>query len=351
MELKYYKSLDGVRGISALMIMVFHYSQDMYGNSLLVANFKKFAQIGQSGVTLFFVLSGFLITRILLNTKNDDSYFRNFYGRRMLRIFPLYYFFLLIYFIVIPVVFKTSIPNFKQQLIFYSYFQNIYFTFWGNTPGPGHFWSLAVEEHFYIFWPLAVYYLSLKNLIRFSTFLIILAILTRIVMVTNGFSVFTFTLTRMDAIVMGAIIAILETKGYMIIKFQKLYVTGCLLFITITALIWFFYSGTANSNIQIIKDLFISISFFLLISTLFTLNENNVILIFLTNKALTFTGMISYGLYVYHPLIYSLTKKYLIIDSQIILFLFCLINTFLISILSFYLFENRLLKFKRYFQY
>ncbi|MBS1781315.1 MAG: acyltransferase [Bacteroidetes bacterium] len=92
MKLKYIKELDSVRGLAALSIMWLHFAGTITPSGSVSSFFMKTASVFQTGVPLFFVLSGFLITRILLNSKSDTNYFSSFYMRRALRIFPLYYF-------------------------------------------------------------------------------------------------------------------------------------------------------------------------------------------------------------------------------------------------------------------
>ena len=117
MKLKHFKELDGVRAIAALMVMFFHFFQNLDTQNVILISVKKYAIFGQTGVSLFFVLSGFLITRILLNTKHSESYFKNFYIRRALRIFPLYYLFLIIFYFLIPFFENSAIISFNQQFL------------------------------------------------------------------------------------------------------------------------------------------------------------------------------------------------------------------------------------------
>ncbi len=176
MKIKYYKELDGVRGIAALMIMTFHFFQPIIPNTTTLIYINKFIKFGQTGVSLFFVLSGFLITRILLSTKEKSGYFLTFYIRRALRIFPLYYGFLIIYYFLInPYLYNASNLSFSTQFYYWFYLQNIADTFGWAANGPFHFWSLAVEEHFYLFWPLLVYYLNDKKIIIATICIIIIA--------------------------------------------------------------------------------------------------------------------------------------------------------------------------------
>ncbi len=143
-SLKYFPELDGLRGISALMIIFFHFFQGV--DALEYNLITKILVFGQTGVTLFFVLSGFLISRILLDTKNEENFFRNFYVRRSLRIFPLYYLFLLMIYVLYPLILNNKI-RFEELWYYFIYLQGLAVTFNWPTIGPGHFWSLAVEEH------------------------------------------------------------------------------------------------------------------------------------------------------------------------------------------------------------
>jgi peptidoglycan/LPS O-acetylase OafA/YrhL len=114
--MKYFKELDGIRAIAALMIMFCHFFQILNNKTAGFLFINKLANLGGTGVSLFFVLSGFLITRLLLKSKFDKKYFLNFYVRRALRIFPLYYLFLTIYYFIYPYFFNVKITSFKYQI-------------------------------------------------------------------------------------------------------------------------------------------------------------------------------------------------------------------------------------------
>jgi peptidoglycan/LPS O-acetylase OafA/YrhL len=149
----YYPALDGVRTVAIAMVMARHY-------------WGSIAPLGWMGVQLFFVLSGFLITGILFDTRNAKHRFKNFYARRALRIFPLYYGFLAAALIVL---FLTKGPVHRYFLLWPVYLQNFFeflypratdilFTGHGRPfTAVGHLWSLAVEEQFYLVWPLLVF--------------------------------------------------------------------------------------------------------------------------------------------------------------------------------------------------
>jgi peptidoglycan/LPS O-acetylase OafA/YrhL len=152
------KALDGVRGLAFVMVYVQHFTG---GDHIHVRAIEAFRGVGWTGVDLFFCLSGFLITGILYDTQKDANYFRNFYGRRALRIFPLFYLCLLLIFLLTPLLhlqwhlyhlcYPLYCSNFLNALM--PNVDTFSFQPWIDL---GHFWSLAVEEQFYIVWPVAV---------------------------------------------------------------------------------------------------------------------------------------------------------------------------------------------------
>ena len=153
-HLTHLPALDGVRAIAFLLVVFAHINMSFGGEtagegvSLWVS---KIFRGGWVGVDLFFVLSGFLITRILLDARQTDGYFRNFYARRALRIFPLYYGFLALMFalaVVKPDRFHYSTADQASLLLYY---YNVHAAFHTGLTGVHHFWSLAVEEHFHLF--------------------------------------------------------------------------------------------------------------------------------------------------------------------------------------------------------
>jgi peptidoglycan/LPS O-acetylase OafA/YrhL len=145
----YIPALDGLRGIAVLLVLWTHIPVGVLGGYADLA--RGFVQPGYLGVDIFFVLSGFLITRILLVDKEKKFPLRYFLLRRFFRIFPIYYLTLTIFLIVHPV------PGLGWC---YIYVSNFYFPFNPETNPLQHTWSLAVEEHFYLIWPLLVYVLS-----------------------------------------------------------------------------------------------------------------------------------------------------------------------------------------------
>ena len=172
-------ALDGLRGIAIAAVMVFHFTlYGPYSNALMrglpaIGPALHLAMAGWGGVDLFFVLSGYLITAILLRTKAAPGYFRRFYARRVLRIFPLYYLFL-----AVGIALSSRLPpawsaEGSWQLWLWTYLTNfkIGSAGWSSVPRAyEHFWSLAVEEQFYLLWPLLVFKLDERRLARLLTF-------------------------------------------------------------------------------------------------------------------------------------------------------------------------------------
>lgn len=155
--------------------------------------------LGWSGVDLFFVLSGFLITGILLDTRDSPSYFRTFYARRALRIFPLYFAYILV------VIAVTRPPGAWWYL---TYLMN-----W--KPGHGvsdpylkHLWSLAIEEQFYLVWPAVVFFTPPRRLARICGFLAVAALACRALAGMQDEAAYRLTFCRMDALGWGALTAI-----------------------------------------------------------------------------------------------------------------------------------------------
>ena len=191
-------ALDGIRGVAVLMILVTHYLQGMLPCAWL-SKLTRPLYFAQTGVDLFFVLSGFLITGILLNARGTPHFLRNFYARRAVRILPLYY--LVVLGCIAAGWFVTN-SKYQYGLAhcwwYLFYLQNIGMTFWHGSVGePGHFWSLGVEEHFYLLWPLLIVFCKERHLARVLLGLIAGSIACRLLLLSLGYDVFTFSLCRL----------------------------------------------------------------------------------------------------------------------------------------------------------
>lgn len=205
-------ALDGLRGVAILLVIVSHY---------LGENWRT-ATVGWTGVSLFFVLSGFLITGILLDAKGAPHYFRNFYARRTLRIFPLYYLTLFLLFVVAPLIPALNTEGYREvasrQGWLWSYTMNIRASF-GDVIGADpfsadwvrilHFWSLCVEEQFYLVWPAVVLLATRRQLKWICATCIVGAWVLRLYFAQEQINAapYFFTLCRVDDLAIGGLIA------------------------------------------------------------------------------------------------------------------------------------------------
>lgn len=351
MNIKYYKNLDGIRAIAALLVLVFHFFQSLDFGPQVAPFIDNMAIMGSFGVSLFFVLSGFLITRILIASVHESGYFKTFYIRRALRIFPLYYLFLILWYFIYPHFTGTAIAPIKDQLIYYTYQQSFPLTFNWSLQGPGHFWTLGVEEYFYFFWPLVVYYLNKKNLFRFSLLLILAALVTKWILIGNNYNDAFFPLARFDALAMGAILALLEFKSYFKKENAWKFLTVMFLFMVITVLCNTNFVFKLKDEFQVCKFTFIAVIAFGMIGYLLCISPDALLNKILKTNFFTFSGRISYGLYVYNPLVFGIVSKCFSADQWIMAALAGILAVYVVSVLSYYCFEKQFLKLKKYFSY
>jgi peptidoglycan/LPS O-acetylase OafA/YrhL len=207
-------ALDGLRGVAVLLVLAFHFAHiDGEGGAVERALLGA-TRSGWAGVDLFFVLSGFLITGILLDARGGSGYFRSFYLRRVLRIFPLYYAYLAVLFLLLPALLPAVDVKAETQGWLWSYLGNVLFAREGGfqaSPYTGHFWSLAVEEQFYLLWPFLVWLLPRRRLAWLCLGLAAGAFALRFAIhrtTFNATAAYVLTPARMDALAMGALVAI-----------------------------------------------------------------------------------------------------------------------------------------------
>lgn len=210
--------LDGLRGIAVLAVMAYHFF--LFGgrvpSNAADDTLYSIAMIGWSGVDLFFVLSGFLITGILYDTKNRADFFRTFYVRRFLRIFPLYYGVLALVFLILPRIFPSSETlqaDAATQFWAWSYLINaqIVLQGWESVPSHlQHFWSLAIEEQFYIVWPVVVFLLSRRAMLWVCAGVVVGSLLLRVGAHALGLPEAAYVLSpmRLDGLAIGAALAL-----------------------------------------------------------------------------------------------------------------------------------------------
>ncbi len=236
----YLPELDGLRGIAILLVMIVHYNQFVYTDIPLVDAFIAAGRTGWIGVDMFFVLSGFLITGILLRTRERPGYFKNFYARRVLRIFPVYYLVMAFFFLLLPQL--ESI----QELIMggrgRSTWSLPYWLFFSNfSEAMGYSkhpylvvtWSVAVEEHFYLIWPLMVLRFPAQKLKWLCFGLVSFSFLARFlsleVLDANPHSIAFLTPTRFDGLALGSLLAVLLRDPRPPLDFLRRYARWALL--------------------------------------------------------------------------------------------------------------------------
>ncbi len=228
--------LDGLRGLAILLVMQYHFWGLVPGivgrksPRVLDVQLLRLFGAGWMGVDLFFVLSGFLITGILYDARRSGTYFTSFYVRRFLRLFPIYYLFLAIVLFVLPAIPSLARPLQSEQL---AKVQAFYWTYTVNIADSlkrfsaemplvhSQFWSLAVEEQFYLVWPAAVLLLARRRrLMVFCCVLVVVAFVLRCVLSgTDGLGIFTdgadyiLTPCRIDTLAIGGFIALALRGG------------------------------------------------------------------------------------------------------------------------------------------
>jgi len=214
-------ALDGVRGLAILLVLAHNENPFDDGGPLFERLAGLAANVGWVGVQLFFVLSGYLISGILLDTRGSPGYYRAFFGRRVLRIFPLYYAVLLVCLVILPALGlapERLLADREHRIWLWTYLIN-----WAEPLGCGvaafpHFWSLAVEEQFYLVWPFVVRRTTPRRLLQVAVVLVVLALAARVGFRLAGVGEggpYMFTICRMDALALGgAVAALLRIPEY-----------------------------------------------------------------------------------------------------------------------------------------
>ncbi|RPJ26773.1 MAG: acyltransferase [Chloroflexi bacterium] len=364
--------LDGLRAIAILLVFAYH---------------ADLIEFGWAGVQLFFVLSGFLITGILLDMKEtlpSGKYFAKFYGRRFLRIFPLYYFYLgLMALVAYRLMSEGFRPKYMQIFLdqvwhaaFYLYDFFYRSSSFQQSQFLDHFWSLSVEEQFYIIWPLMLLLVPLGHLKRLFLVFIFLGIVFRTalyLLYISGSSLWTFQepfelviyswpLSHLDAFAFGAYIS----------RYPIWRPRAQLLFLALLVpIIGFTATYFATGNIGLISalgyDLPLRVGYqFLWGPTLlnyffalliYCVVHEGILTRFLNLSWLRYLGKISYGMYVYHFPIMWFVARFLEERMQAetanwIYVVVSLSTTILIASLSYYLLERPILNLKdRFFSW
>ena len=308
-----------MRAIAITMVMTFHLGQaGIHIPGPII--------IGQTGVDLFFVLSGFLITSLLLKAPpNDWNFVRTFYIRRTLRIFPLYY----------AVLTVLILVGRAPSIVFWTYLQNLWIAFGVPVRGPNHFWSLAVEEQFYMVWPFLVLFMPRRFLRNCLFLMIAAALLCRIPLMALGGSPFYFTLARVDALACGALLALLHSKASLA-KFWTL-LLGLLL--ASLATLGILRHSAPEMLEQTLKFTVLAVAYTSAIGLLLA-SETSWLTRCLGSSPLRFIGRISYGLYVFHPFAFEFAINHLRDQKQWVAAVAAVALSFLCSLISWYGMES-----------
>lgn len=345
-------ALDGVRAIAILMVMIFHFFQGSVQTNAVWKAVEKATALGQTGVDLFFVLSGFLITGILLDSCRRKHALKTFYLRRTFRIFPLYYGYLIVAFLLLPLLHLAAPIAWTNQWWFWLYCQNIQDTFLKNFKmfGPGHFWSLAVEEHFYLVWPFIVMRLPLRHLRHMLLALLALALVVRAVMVVAGYPVYYFTLCRIDTLAVGALLSVLSRQGNFLQAAGQWLRKYILWVLAILAPCYAVFTGTADPVVQVVKfSLFAFLCAAVLVLAITAPREEMPARI-LGSSVASAMAKGSYAMYVFHPAIFDLLRTQFPALPPITALPVAFLATFAAAWLSWRLLENPCLKLRDWTQ-
>jgi peptidoglycan/LPS O-acetylase OafA/YrhL len=373
------KSLDGVRGVAILLVLFVHFTPDPAMPTRIESWIFKFIQAGWIGVDLFFVLSGCLITGILLDAKSSPDYFKNFYMRRMLRIFPLYYGALVVVFLVLPAAGLLGGASFETmratQLYHWLYLTNVGWYALGTQAlfttqmDLTNFWTLAVEEHFYLVWPAVVYFSTARTVRRVAILLIVSAFAIRCLYFFQYGSASQFyylTPCRWDSLAAGAFVAaaireygLARLRQYIPYAVAAAVVSGLFL---LMCLLWMKGLWSGAAIIRTVGLSALALGFAAMIFLVLQLPVGGWADRMVGCGFLRFFGKYCYGLYIIHGLMISFLSY--LIPAEIWLsrfssmFVGSLTLAFLkiaicvpLAMISWHLYEKQFLKLKRYFEY
>jgi peptidoglycan/LPS O-acetylase OafA/YrhL len=304
---------------------------------------------GWMGVDLFFVLSGFLITGILLDTKQPEGYFKNFYARRGLRIWPLYYSALFFMFVIVPLlrpseahaVFEArSAPWWAYPL----FLQNFLVPIPSSATGLlGVTWSLAVEEQFYLVWPMVVRLCNETQLRTIAIAVICLSPPLRLYLSLHQVNIYSNTFCRLDGLMAGALLAVIIRSASF--RPSKFITRAWILFLVSVPLALVIETFHARwIGFSVIAAAAVAFVFLALFSTQIWLQA------ILTNRFLVYTGTISYGIYLLEKIPLDVAKILHLGSHPFLSLALTTGATYTIAAVSWRFLEKPLLKVKRNFE-
>jgi peptidoglycan/LPS O-acetylase OafA/YrhL len=337
--------LDALRGI-AILLVIAHNTTLHYGTiSYLHPLFDR----GWMGVDLFFVLSGFLISGILLDSKESPGYFKNFYARRILRIWPLYYCLLAFMFVLLPYVSASQgVAIFAKSSPWWAYpffLQNFLLPLSTDAAGPlGVTWSLAIEEQFYLVWPIIVRFLPRRQVVILAMVEIAASPLLRYFLVAHHIHIYANFFCRLDGLMLGAFLAALvRSKDFVRERYIGLALATLAVATPLAVIMdlrhaeWIVFTFTSLAAGAIVY--------------LAMFWQQKWLQWLLANRFLLFTGTISYGLFLLHKIAFAGVDGLHVNSAQhpLVTLGVILIGSYMLSITSWNLLEQPFLRLKRFF--
>jgi peptidoglycan/LPS O-acetylase OafA/YrhL len=355
------QALDGIRGLAIVLVLFFHYGRSArdfgFQNPLLSAS-----EFGWVGVDLFFVLSGFLITGILYDARGSKKYFRNFYARRSLRIFPLYYLALVVVLVLAALWPGAGVWPTFSPLWFVFYLSNVAMI----TQAPlgagilSHFWSLAIEEHFYLFWPVLVFFAARQRLMAIAAGLLVFSLSLRVMLAFSGAmspeAFYFLTPLRLDGLVVGAICSLAVRGAEGVMPWSRAGWMAMLGGGAAVLLIVLFARTLSYHNIamQTFGFTFLAVAFGGLLLVTLSFGPANRIF---SHPVLRWFGRYSYGLYVWHPIVnvllfYTSIKALFGVQgalASLLYLVFAFSMTLAVALASYHFMEKKFLSYKSRF--
>jgi peptidoglycan/LPS O-acetylase OafA/YrhL len=361
-SLERFPALDGVRGVAIVLVLFHHlWAFGPTPRTHFEIDAAKVLSLGWTGVELFFVLSGFLITRILLASRHEPNPFRRFFIGRALRILPVYTLFVVVFCQVLPWMFPTYAPLavIHNDFAWYATFTiNVLLFLRDNwfSPLTHHTWSLCIEEQFYLLWPFIVLSCRADTAFRISLLTILFSVSLRFLMALHGYgevAIRAATPAHLDGLMAGSLLAIVLSNR--LLEEARLTATAWVLLLVGTLGSMTFLLGWIPSaeGLQLFR--LFSTLVFLAVVICCVLSPSSTIARSLSVKPLTMLGKYSYSLYLFHQPIYVIFMQHAIpalnVRSAFVAWLLCIpfaaIPSFALSVISFEKFEKRFLDFKK----
>jgi len=367
-ERVYFPQFDVIRFFAAFMIVIYHSYIAWTGwfnvpGFLSTGDYKTFSPIGQHvdrflhnlplGVDIFFFISGYLLTLLLVMEKNKFGKVNipKFYIRRGLRIWPLYFFLIALAPFIVNWLGDKQ-PEYARTLLLVNNFQTMATQTWEYPFA--HFWSICIEEHFYIVWPLIIALVPSRKLVPTIIALIGLSwgykIYTYIFLQTNWYELYLHILSRMDVILMGGLLAVLHIRKSIVFKLNG-YITMGLMALLVVMLAFDDVSDFANMfNGVLRRPVYMALLALPMMDLLFNPERTS---LFKKRNPFLYLGKVSYGIYMYGNILVPIIIKKLMlahhIQNMYIYFATVFSLSLIVPIISYELMEKPFLKLKQRF--